>query len=173
MKCFNDNLLPAVKAIPLVSDRTETVEEEVREEVEVDAKVKKSLQTLGLEVGVSEFEIRKAYRELSLQYHPEKEGSSIEDQTKYQEVQEAYKLLATDFLDEDKIFFDFSNEEDLKELEDLKKKDYFFSCYLKQEVEHEFKRVLGKEFKRVLGKLKPDEKIVDFMFPEQREIFKN
>jgi len=164
MKCFNDNLLPAVKAIPLVSDRTETVEEEVREEVEVDAKVKKSLQTLGLEVGVSEFEIRKAYRELSLQYHPKKEGSSIEDQTKYQEVQEAYKLLAADFLAEDKIFFDYSNEGDLKELEDLKTKDSTFS-YCLQDVENEFKRVLDK--------LKPKESIGDFMLSEQREMLKN
>src|SRR6185295_12259560 len=39
-KCFNDNLLPAVQAIPLVAERAETeLVEEEREEVEVDAKV--------------------------------------------------------------------------------------------------------------------------------------
>jgi hypothetical protein len=47
MKGVKNNLLPKVQAIPLVADRAETelVEEKVRKEVEVDPKVKKSLQT--------------------------------------------------------------------------------------------------------------------------------
>jgi len=88
MKCFNDNLLPAVQAIPSVVDRAETelVEEEVREEVEVE--VKESLQTLGLEVGASEKEIKKKFRVLALQYHSEnnEEGQK--------EINRAYDLLS-------------------------------------------------------------------------------
>jgi len=88
MENVNNKLVPVVQAIPLVADRVETefAEEEVREEIEADAKVKESLQTLGLdneEALVSE--IRKAYRKLFLQYHDQPE--------KQKNIQDAYQLL--------------------------------------------------------------------------------
>jgi molecular chaperone DnaJ len=51
-------------------------------------------QTLNLEPGVSEAEIKKVYRKLSLQHHPEKNDNSTESQRKFAEIQKAYQILS-------------------------------------------------------------------------------
>lgn len=53
-------------------------------------------QILGLGENASELEIKKTYRKLSLQRHPEKNDNSEESRNKFQELQEAYELLSTE-----------------------------------------------------------------------------
>lgn len=47
-------------------------------------------KTLGVDKGASEADIKKAYRKLAHQYHPDKKGG---DETKFKEVSEAYSVL--------------------------------------------------------------------------------
>ena len=47
-------------------------------------------ETLGIEKGASADEIKKAFRKLAVQYHPDKEGG---DETKFKEINEAYEVL--------------------------------------------------------------------------------
>ena len=49
-------------------------------------------QTLSVSEDASESEIKKAYRGLSLKYHPDK-NSSAEAQTKMHEINDAYSVL--------------------------------------------------------------------------------
>jgi len=48
-------------------------------------------QTLGVPKGASEAEIKKAYRKLAAQHHPDKQGG---DTAKFQEIQSAYETLS-------------------------------------------------------------------------------
>ena len=46
---------------------------------------------LGVSKGASQDEIRKAYRKLAHQYHPDKSGG---DEAKFKEINEAYQVLS-------------------------------------------------------------------------------
>ncbi len=50
-------------------------------------------KTLGVDKGASKEDIKKAYRKLAHQYHPDKSGG---DETKFKEVNEAYQVLGDD-----------------------------------------------------------------------------
>lgn len=47
-------------------------------------------KTLGIDKGASQEEIKKAFRKLAHQYHPDKEGG---DEAKFKEINEAYQVL--------------------------------------------------------------------------------
>ena len=56
----------------------------------------KAYEILELNSSATELEIKKTYRKLSLQYHPEKNDNSPESQNKFKEIQEAYDLLSAE-----------------------------------------------------------------------------
>ena len=49
--------------------------------------------TLGLKPSVSSEEIKKTYRRLAMQYHPDRNGDSIESEERLKEINEAYQVL--------------------------------------------------------------------------------
>nr|MBI5455659.1 J domain-containing protein [Candidatus Levybacteria bacterium] len=51
-------------------------------------------QTLGVTKGASETEIKKAYRKLALQYHPDRNKGDKELEKKFKEVTKAYEVLS-------------------------------------------------------------------------------
>ncbi|MEW9123005.1 MAG: molecular chaperone DnaJ [Thermotaleaceae bacterium] len=50
-------------------------------------------EVLGLEKGVDEQAIKKAYRKLAMQYHPDKNPGNKEAEEKFKEINEAYEVL--------------------------------------------------------------------------------
>src|SRR6059058_3567326 len=50
-------------------------------------------KTLGVENGASDDEIKKAYRKLAMQYHPDRNGGAKEAEEKFKEITEAYDVL--------------------------------------------------------------------------------
>lgn len=50
-------------------------------------------QILGVEKGVSEEDMKKAYRKLAMQYHPDRNQGNAEAETKFKEISEAYEVL--------------------------------------------------------------------------------
>src|SRR5437763_13090647 len=50
-------------------------------------------ETLGLKNGASEDEIKKAYRKLARQYHPDRNPGDKQAEAHFKEVQEAYDIL--------------------------------------------------------------------------------
>ena len=55
-------------------------------------------EALGLNEAASQDEIKKAYRKLSLQFHPDRNNNSPESTTKFQSISAAYEVIG----DEDK-----------------------------------------------------------------------
>jgi len=51
-------------------------------------------EVLGLEKSASEAEIKKAYRKLAMQYHPDKNPDNKESEEKFKEAAEAYEVLS-------------------------------------------------------------------------------
>jgi molecular chaperone DnaJ len=49
--------------------------------------------TLGVERGASDDDIKKAYRKLAMQYHPDRNGGAKEAEEKFKEITEAYDVL--------------------------------------------------------------------------------
>jgi DnaJ-class molecular chaperone len=50
-------------------------------------------RTLGLTLEASEQEIKKAYRNLAMHYHPDRNGGSSESEERPKEINEAYQIL--------------------------------------------------------------------------------
>lgn len=50
-------------------------------------------KTLGINLKASEDEIKKVYRKLAMQYHPDRNNGNIEAEKKFQEISEAYGVL--------------------------------------------------------------------------------
>ena len=57
------------------------------------AQARDPYQTLGITPGVSDEEVRKAYRRLVQKYHPDHNGGSEESERRFEEVQEAYAKI--------------------------------------------------------------------------------
>ena len=53
-------------------------------------------EVLGVERGVGETELKKAYRKLALQFHPDRNPDDPEAESKFKEVSEAYSVLSDD-----------------------------------------------------------------------------
>jgi molecular chaperone DnaJ len=70
---------------------------------------------LGVDTGASGEDIKKAFRKLSAQYHPDKNNGSLESELKYKEITEAYSILSDP--DKRKIY-DMSNEQRLNPFTD-------------------------------------------------------
>ena len=51
-------------------------------------------ETLGVETGASEAELKKAYRNLAKKYHPDMHPGDAESERKFKEVNEAYEVLS-------------------------------------------------------------------------------
>ncbi|GAA0718854.1 molecular chaperone DnaJ [Clostridium malenominatum] len=51
-------------------------------------------EVLGLQKGASEDEIKKAFRKLAIQYHPDKNQGNKEAEEKFKEINEAYQVLS-------------------------------------------------------------------------------
>lgn len=66
----------------------------------------KHLQTLGLDSTASETDIKKAFRRLSLQHHPDKNNNSADSLEKFNEINNAYSFLTNKDGEQEKEFFD-------------------------------------------------------------------
>ncbi|ETW03350.1 chaperone DnaJ [Aphanomyces invadans] len=66
---------------------------------------------LGVGMDASESDIKKAYRKLSLQYHPDKNKGNSDTETKFQRISRAYEILSNPEL---KDVYDFEGEEGLQ-----------------------------------------------------------
>ncbi|MDR0761056.1 MAG: DnaJ domain-containing protein, partial [Treponema sp.] len=53
-------------------------------------------EVLGLQKGASKDDIKKAYRKLAIQYHPDKNPGNKEAEEKFKEATEAYEILSDD-----------------------------------------------------------------------------
>ena len=53
-------------------------------------------EVLGLQKGATKDEIKKGYRKLAIQYHPDKNPGNKEAEDKFKEATEAYEVLADD-----------------------------------------------------------------------------
>lgn len=51
-------------------------------------------EVLGLQKGASAEEIKKAYRKLAMQYHPDRNAGDKEAEAKFKEIGEAYNTLS-------------------------------------------------------------------------------
>jgi len=51
-------------------------------------------QILGIPIGATDKEIRKAYRRLAMKYHPDRNPGDPEAEEKFKEVQRAYEALS-------------------------------------------------------------------------------
>ena len=58
------------------------------------AAVKDPYRTLGVERKASEEDIKKAYRKLARQYHPDRNPDNASAEDRFKEVQEAYSILS-------------------------------------------------------------------------------
>ena len=53
-------------------------------------------QTLGVDKKASAEDLKKAYRKLAMQYHPDKNKDNKEAESKFKEISEAYDVLKDD-----------------------------------------------------------------------------
>ena len=58
------------------------------------AAVKDPYRTLGVERKASDEDIKKAYRKLARQYHPDRNPDNASAEDRFKEVQEAYSILS-------------------------------------------------------------------------------
>jgi len=50
-------------------------------------------RTLGLKLEATQQDIKKAYRKLAMQYHPDRNGGNPESEERLKEINEAYRIL--------------------------------------------------------------------------------
>ena len=53
-------------------------------------------EVLGVQKGANKDEIKKAYRKLAIQYHPDRNPGDQEAENKFKEATEAYEVLVDD-----------------------------------------------------------------------------
>lgn len=158
-----------------------------------------ALKIFNLNENFSELEIKKKYRKLILECHPQKNNSE-ESRKKYQKIQEAYELLISEFSINPKVNFGVSKQEieefekeEIKNLTDLSPEDLEkiakidreefrdfsveeFNIYLKKKSEfRELKKLFSdniEKIERQIGSINTEE-VLFYSTPEQREIYQN
>jgi len=73
---------------------------------------------LGIDEEASESQIKRAYRKLSLKYHPDKNAGDDEAASKFQEVSHAYEILSDP---DTRMLYDSGGEEAVKKHQDAEK----------------------------------------------------
>jgi len=119
--------------------------------------INEAYQTLRLEKGASEPEIKKACRKLSLQYHPERNDNSAESQSEFAKIQEAYQVLSKEWPIKEYIGF---SEAEIEE-------------FIATEAEKSW--YIGGNIFSITMKIKGNnaEDISFYSTPEQNKIYKN
>ncbi len=99
---------------------------------------KNDYEVLGIKQDVSEKEIKKAYRELSKKYHPDKNPDDQEAVVKFKEVQEAYGTIMQKFkkTEEGKTELKYESEKLFREISEADSFDDLYKILIdKKEIE--------------------------------------
>ncbi|MCE8168244.1 MAG: DnaJ domain-containing protein [Candidatus Moeniiplasma glomeromycotorum] len=142
---------------------------------------KQAYQTLNLEAGVSETEIKKVYRKLSLQHHPEKNDNSTESQRKFAELRQAYNLLTADFPVNYQVDFGVSEAEILQfkeeEVKDICPTRREYDIYLHDFVERVQAEDIFSDIEKIRKNISWSElntgEILSYSSEEKKEIYQN
>jgi hypothetical protein len=89
-------------------------EENIKERTKIEFSAsREDYELLGLSESASEEEIRKRYKKLALEFHPDKRGGSEEDEEKWKEIQAVYKKISEKSNERAKYDFCLAEDDEL------------------------------------------------------------